>query len=69
MLHRSNAAGHWPDEVIHSCGQKIHGYPQDEPGSADAELLWLNGSESLTDRQTLLDELYAERFGLPHRER
>lgn len=40
------------------------GFPQAVHRAADAELLWLTGSESPIDRKTLLDELNAERFGL-----
>jgi hypothetical protein len=41
------------------------GFPQAVHRAADAELLWLTGSESPIDRKTLLGELYAERHGLP----
>ncbi len=64
MRFRSNAPRHFPAEVIHSRGQKYQPFPQDDPASVDADLLWLTGSESPIERKTLLGELYAERFGL-----
>lgn len=65
MLFRSNAARHFTgDQVIHSHGQINRGYPQDIHTPVETELLWLTGSESPIDRQTLLGELYAERFDL-----
>jgi hypothetical protein len=73
MLFRGNAAGHW----VTGCdvqatsvtkparGQKVLHYPQGDPAPSGADLLWLTGHESPILRKTYLDELNAERFGLP----
>jgi hypothetical protein len=45
--------------------QPIPASSQASRPSSGADLLWLIGSESPIDRKTLLDELNAERFGLP----
>jgi len=66
MWCRSNA-GHWA--VDSPVGKPVDNVVdnqlcQNDHGCGEAELLWLTGSEFPIDRQTLLGELYAERFGL-----
>ncbi len=68
MLFRSNAAKRWA--VDNPVGNRVDNpsaptIPRDDDGASVEESLWLTGSESPIDRKTLLDELNAERFGLP----